>query len=184
MKKTVLILGAIVFTLVGCMGVQVKAPEKPFKVDIAMRLDVYQHVQKDIDSIESIVTGTDKAGGTLVQSFLDRVTATAYAQDIDPAIEEAALRRKARYGEIVSLEKQGMLGESGLGLVEIRKNSSASMVKLVNDENSDRMIIYKGIAEKNGTTVEGVQKVYAARLQDDAPSGTPVEIVKRNWQIK
>jgi len=36
-----------VFLTVGCAKVQVQAPKEPIKVDISMRLDVYQHVEKD-----------------------------------------------------------------------------------------------------------------------------------------
>ena len=42
---------------VGCAKVRVEAPKEAFKVDISMRLDIYQHVGKDIDSIENIVSG-------------------------------------------------------------------------------------------------------------------------------
>lgn len=185
MKRAIFVLIPILFLAISCASVQVKAPKEPIKIDISMRLDVYQHVQQDIDAIEDIVTGSDKEekpiGG---QSLLDYVTATAYAQGIDSALEEAALRRKARYSEIVSLERQGMLGESSSGTLVIRKRSSASVSKLVDEENSDRMLIYRGIAEKNRTSVKDVQKIYATRLQNDAPPGTPIEIGYGNWQIK
>src|SRR3989338_15566 len=46
---------------------------------------------------------------------------------------------------------------------------------LVNSENSDRMIIYNALSQKNGAPLEDVQKIYAKRLQDDAPAGTPIE---------
>jgi uncharacterized protein YdbL (DUF1318 family) len=37
------------------------------------------------------------------------------------------------------------------------------------------MVIYQSIANKNGTSIEQVQNLYAKRLQSDAPGGTPVE---------
>ena len=39
------------------------------------------------------------------------------------------------------------------------------------------MIIYKSVAAKNNTPVEEIKKVYAQRLQADAPSGTPIEVL-------
>lgn len=185
MKKVVIVLGAILFLTAGCVGVRVKAPEKPFKVDIAMRLDVYQHVQNDIDAIENVVKGSRKEESKpIVQSFLDFLTPTAHAEGLDSAIEEAALRRNSRYSEIISLEKEGVLGESALGMIVIRKNADDSINKLVSEENSDRMMIYKGIAEKNRTSIENVQMMYGARLQNGAPAGTPVESSENEWHVK
>ncbi len=185
MRKVVLLAGLTLLFMAGCVGVEVKAPKEPIKVDITMRLDVYQHVQQDIDSIESIVTGSDKLGPAVSQqSFLDRLVPTAHAQTIDPEVEKAALRRKARYEKIVSLEKQGILGENLSGLVVARKVTDPSAAAIADEENSDRMAIYRGIAKKNGTSVESVQKLYAERLQLDAPAGTPLEKSPGNWQIK
>ena len=50
MKKIFLACCAVVIGL-GCARVRVEAPKEAIKVDISMRLDVYQHVQKDIDEI-------------------------------------------------------------------------------------------------------------------------------------
>ena len=57
------VVGSLV--LGGCASVQVNAPKEPIKMDISMRLDVYQHVVKDIDDIESIVAGGGKVGHLL-----------------------------------------------------------------------------------------------------------------------
>lgn len=186
MKKLSVILVVAVFLTIGCATVRMQAPKDPIKVDISMRLDVYQHVQKDINSIEDIVTGSDKKKKLTGQESLLKciIVNTAYAQDLSPAVEEAVLRRKARYAELTSLEQSGVIGENSMGMAVIRKPSDASAEKLVNYENSDRNLIYKELAAKNGTSVADIQKVYAARLQNDAPSGTPIEIANGNWQIK
>jgi hypothetical protein len=76
---------------VGCARVQVRAPKDPIKLDISMRLDVYQHVEKDIDAIENIVSGSGDQG------FLDVFVKEAYAADeLSPEVEQAALRRRDR----------------------------------------------------------------------------------------
>ncbi|NQT06124.1 MAG: YdbL family protein [Candidatus Omnitrophica bacterium] len=181
--KLLLIFG--LFFVIGCATLKVKAPEEAIKVDISMRLDIYQHVQNDIDAIESIVTGSDdkkKPGDD--QSMLNYIVGTAYAQDLSSGLEEAALRRKARYGEITPLEQAGVLGESNSGLIVIRGSADSSISNLVSDENNDRIFIYKGIAKKNGTSVSEVQKIYAERLQGSAPSGTPIETSSGSWRIK
>jgi uncharacterized protein YdbL (DUF1318 family) len=61
--------------------------------------------------------------------------------------------------------------------------------ELIGAENKDRMVIYKALAAKNNTSLEGIQKVYAQRLQDDAPSGTPVEVLSEasnsyKWKVR
>jgi hypothetical protein len=48
----------ILFLSVGCARVRVEAPKEAIKLDISMRLDIYQHVAKDIDAIEDIVSGS------------------------------------------------------------------------------------------------------------------------------
>ncbi|MFH1753937.1 MAG: YdbL family protein [Candidatus Omnitrophota bacterium] len=173
----------LVFT-VGCATVKMKAPSEPIKVDISMRLDVYQHVQNDIDAIESIVSGSGEAQGAGDHSFLSLFVKDAYAEDLSSRIEKAALRRKARHSELSLLQGQGVVGESNAGLVVVRKPGEPSADRLVADENSDRMIIYNEIASKNGTSVASVQKLYAQRLQGDAAAGTPIQSESGGWTLK
>jgi uncharacterized protein YdbL (DUF1318 family) len=185
MKQISLIVGTCVLLVVGCATVKVQAPKEPIKVDITMRLDVYQHVQNDINAIEDLVTGAGKTQAVPQnQSLLNRFTGIAYAQDLSPEVEQAALRRKNRYSELIALEQAGTVGETSSGLVTVKAAGDSAVEKLVRDENNDRMVIYKEIASKNGTSVEDVQKLYAERLQKDAPSGTPIEAGSGNWQIK
>jgi uncharacterized protein YdbL (DUF1318 family) len=51
------------------------------------------------------------------------------------------------------------------------------------------MVIYREVARKNGASVEEVQKLYAKRLQSDAPAGTPIEVLdaatgRYQWKVK
>jgi len=168
----------------GCARVSVQAPKDPIKVDISMRLDIYQHVQNDIDEIENMVTGS--AGSSKgPRSFLRNFLVTeAYADEgLSPEVRQAALRRKERYSELVALEEQGIIGENKSGLIEVRK-VGAKIAFPITEENNDRMIIYQAVAEKNGSPVGEVQKIYAKRLQSHAPSGTPIEIEGQGWTIK
>ncbi len=185
MRSLRLVLIAILFFVIGCATVRVQAPKEPIRVDISMRLDVYQHVMSDIDAIEDIVTGKSESGlpGD-DQSMLDIFVGTAYAQDLDSTIQAAALRRKGRYGSLSSLLASGVLGESSMGLVVIRGSADTAARRVADGENNDRMAIYKGIATKNGTSIADVQKVYAKRLQGRAPSGTPIERSSGNWSTK
>ena len=110
----------------------------------------------------------------------------AYAEDaLSAEVESAAIRRRDRKPELVSLEKEAVIGENKSGLVEIRDSARAnsSVEKLVGDENSDRMIIYQSVAKKNQVTLAEIQKMYAKRLIEDAPAGAPVE-TSNGWKIK
>lgn len=184
MKRFLFGLAAAIFA-VGCARLSVQGSKEPIKVDISMRLDVYQHVAKDIDVIEDIVSGgkDKKKDPDDNQGFLGLFFASAYAQEgLSPEVEQAALRRKARLEELYVLEGKGVVGENKIGLVEIRDfaQASGSDSQLIQAENSDRMVIYKAVAAKNNTSVEEVQELYAKRLRSDAPSGTPVEVFNEN----
>ena len=194
MRIAILLALGLVFSL-GCARVRVEAPKEAFKVDINMRLDVYQHVEKDINDIESIVSGgkaPEKSVAKDKQSLLSSFITCAYAEDgLSPEVEQAALSRKGRYSELTSLEEKGIVGENKLGLVVVRNPGAADapVEKIVSAENSNRMDIYQAIAKKNGTSVEEVQKLYAKRLQRDVVSGTPIEVLNEStgqysWQTK
>jgi len=193
MKISLFFLLSAVFIL-GCARVRVEAPKEPIKVDISMRLDIYQHVTKDIDDIENIVSGAKTAPEKKdKQSGLNYFMATAFAQEVglSPEVEQAALRRKDRRAELNSWQEKGVAGENKSGLVEIRspEKADSSVKSLVEAENNDRMTIYQAIAKKNGTSVGDVQELYAKRLQNNAPSGTPIEVLNEatgsyEWQLK
>lgn len=172
--------------LLGCARVAVEAPKEPIKVDITMRLDIYQHVVKDLEAVDDIVYGPaekQKAGDD--RSFLN-LFENAYAEEsLGSEVEQAALKRKGRLPALTAWERKGVVGENLLGLVEIRNSSLATgeVEELVRQENADRMAIYNSLAARNNVTVEEVQKVNAQRQQEKAPSGTPIE-TKEGWKIK
>ncbi len=194
MKKTIIWVMFAAAIGLGCARVNVGGSKEPIKVDIAMRLDIYQHVQKDIDSIENIVAGdkkqpVKKSGG---QSFLNCLVENVYAQDnLSPEVEQAALRRKDRRDTLSSWEAKAVVGENKQGLVSIRNSGQADSAVngLVESENADRMLIYRSLSEKYGESLEQIQKVYAEKLANQAPAGTPVETLNSptgsyEWKIK
>ncbi|MFA5117663.1 MAG: DUF1318 domain-containing protein [Candidatus Omnitrophota bacterium] len=189
-----LVLTVVIFVvMLGCARVRVEAPREPIKVDISMRLDIYQHVAKDIDDIENLVTGgaSQKDIKTNGRSLLDLRVGAAYAQEsLSPEVEKAAISRRDRRAALSEWEGKGVIGENRSGLVEIRAIAQADegVSALVSEENSDRAVIYQALARKNNTSVEEVQKIYAQRLQADAPAGTPLETVnaagQSQWKTK
>lgn len=191
MKKFLFIL-CIIF-VISCARLRVEAPREPIKVDVSMRLDIYQHVVNDINNIEDIVSGSGKKTGLKdKESLLNCFVNNAYAaQPLEPEVENAALRRKDRKLELASWQSKGVAGENSKGLLEIKdtKNANYLLEELIKAENNDRMIIYKSLAQKNDISLEEMQSLYAKRLQDDAPSGTPIELLNDNtgeskWEFK
>lgn len=192
MRAAILTALFLLVFILGCASVEVKAPKEPFKVDVSMRLDVYQHVAKDVEEIENMVSNPSAVTADGLHSFLPFRTEVAYAQEgMGPDVEEAVSGRKSRYQEVAKLESSGIIGENKNGLIEVRVPGKAdeNTLSLVTAENRDRMTVYRGIAHKNGTNVLDVQRVYAKRLQKDAPSGCPVEAMdemtgKASWGVK
>ena len=168
MKNIFIVLIALV-AFFGCARVRVEAPKEPIKLDISMRLDIYQHVAKDIDAIEGIVSGNETKPAVGKQgTWLGVFVKDAYAQEsLSPEVEKAAYSRRDRRPQLVSLEESGAVGENNLGLVEIKQNVDSSVNALVDAENADRMVIYKAIAAKNGVSVEEVQQIYAKKIQEN-----------------
>jgi uncharacterized protein YdbL (DUF1318 family) len=179
-KKLLFVMLVGVVVSLGCARVKFEAPKDPIKVDISMRLDVYQHVEKDIDQIENIVSGKkeEKAVSKDKQSLLGLVS-IAYAQDsgLSPEEEQAALRRKDRLAQLISFEQNGVIGEDKSGYVQIRSRATPDTAAndLVRKENEDRKIIYDALALRNGVSVDDIQRLYAKRLQANVASGTPIE---------
>lgn len=189
--KNLFILMFTLAAVLGCARVKVEGSKEPIKVDISMRLDVYQHVMKDIDAIEDIVSGEKENSGKAGSSSRIGIQfiREAYAQpELSPEVENAALRRRDRAGELSKWESKGVIGENKMGLLEMRDLAFGSQVgQLINEENSDRMLIYESLAAKNNTSVASIQQIYATRLQNDAPAGTPIEVKGASgyeWKIK
>ena len=184
MFKRIAVIISVLFMTVGCVSIQVKPPKDPIKVDLTMRLDVYQHVEKDINAIEDMVSGPDKPVGK--QSWLPSLVNEAYAEDgFGPDVEEAAAGRKARKAQVMSLLAKGAIGENSRGMLEpgLQGKSDPAAAEVIKAENKDRAIIYRAIARKNGTSYEEVAEMYSKRLQNDAPSGAPIE-TPSGWQTK
>ncbi len=183
MKEFLVVVASAVF-LAGCAHITVDAPKEPIKLDVTMRLDIYQHIQSDIDDIENMVSGSGKkAQAKDKHSFLELLITNAYAQEgLGAQVQEAVERRKARRDELIALEESGAIGENSSGMVVVKK-PAGNAAALVSAENADRKAIYQAVADKNGSSADEVAALYAKRLQNDAPSGTPIE-TDGGWQIK
>lgn len=171
--------------LLGCARVTVDS-KQPIKVDVTMRLDIYQHVAKDVTAIEDMISAPSASKGKT--SFLSFGVNEAYAQeepDFPSDVKAAIERRKERRLTLTSWEAKGAIGENTRGLVEVKDASAGSEVSnLVQEENSDRNSIYNYVASKNGASEDETGKLFAKRIQADAPQGTPIEAPDGSWNIR
>jgi hypothetical protein len=141
--------------LAACAGPTVNlATPQPIKVDIAMRLDVYQHAKEA--SKKSTPTST---------------TST------DPA--EA---RRNRMADIQTFKNSRLVGEGRDALLAIRVETPGDygdfIRKTVDAENTDRMALMKSDAEKQKTSLPQIQTKQASLAAKLAFKGEWIEVIK------
>ena len=130
------------------------ATPQPIKVDIAMRLDVYQHAKEAAKkSSSSVATGTDPA--------------------------EA---RRNRMADIQTFKNSRLVGEGRDALLAIRVDTPGDygdfIRKTVDAENADRMALMKADAEKQKTSLPQIQIKQASLAAKLAFKGEWIEVVK------
>ncbi|MEA3209919.1 MAG: hypothetical protein QOE70_2976 [Chthoniobacter sp.] len=130
------ILLVLALALAGCEGVSVDlGTQQPLKVDIAMKLDVYQH---------SDAPGAKKTSA--------------------PALDVATTRRN-RLSEIQALKNQRLIGENHAGYVEVRNlppGKFGEYVRVtVDDENGDRGRLIERLAKEKNITVADAERQQA-----------------------
>jgi uncharacterized protein YdbL (DUF1318 family) len=179
MKKVLFILLSI--ALFGCAKVNLQTSQ-PLKVDINMRVDVYQHVAKDVESIQDQIYGsTPKQINAII------LIENAYAQEYSSQVTTAIENRKNRRITIEDYFSKGYIGETKDAHLAVRPSVPAQLrstvESTVNDENNDRRVIYQSIADKNGADIAQTQKVFFDDDYKRAPAGSWFEMAG-GWKQK
>lgn len=167
MKRLLVIF--IILILFGCAKLSVETT-KPIKVDISMRVDVYQHVVKDVESIEDQIYGNKEKQLNFIFG-----SSIVYAQD-SSNVDAAIQRRKDRASEIEGYFAKGYIGENKDALLEdisgsIPADIRARIKSLITQENKDREILHQSTAKKNSVNVSEVRKIFFQNHYKRAPSG-------------
>jgi len=141
--------------LTACAGPTVNlATPQPIKVDIAMRLDVYQHAKE-----------------------ASKKSTSSVATSIDPA--EA---RRNRMADIQTFKNSRLVGEGRDALLAIRVETPGDygdfIRKTVDAENADRMALMKSDAEKQKASLPQIQTKQASLAAKLAFKGEWIEVVK------
>lgn len=166
------LLACFLFLCLSCARVDVQT-SKPIQLDINMRVDVYQHVVKEVDSIEDQIYGDDGNKVNRIFGFSN----CAYAADYNEnELEEVVNRRKARGGLIEQLMDTGAIGENREAFLEERSGLDSSMQRIVVEENQDRAKMYAILARKNGVSISDIKKVVFQDHYNRARSGWWFEV--------
>jgi uncharacterized protein YdbL (DUF1318 family) len=174
----------MVFT--ACVTVNIYFPAAEVK-------EAAEEIAKDVRGMESGQDSMDANPGN-TRSFLNLIS-TAYAQQelsvSNATIRQIKARMKSRYNQLSPFFKQGVLGESGRGLLVIKNLSGinlkdkAQVKRLVDAENSDRMALYKAVSKALNISVSEiarVQEIFSEEWQKTAPKGTWIETRTGQWR--
>lgn len=145
---------AAVSWLASCQGPQVRlATEEPLKVDIAMRVDIYQH---PLPQTAPAVAGQGRSA-TSPES-----------------------RRRNRMAEIQELKNSRLVGEGRDGLLVLLQKPPGDygnyVSKLVEEENADRMEIMRQIAQDTKKPLPEIQRTQAEEWRQRSFSGEWIEV--------
>jgi uncharacterized protein YdbL (DUF1318 family) len=128
------------------------ATNEPIKVDINMKLDVYQHGDKT-----------------------PKVTAPTKATS-----DDLSVRRRNRMGELQLLKDSRLIGENHLGLLTVRNAPPGEYGKYVQQtvkaENSDREAEMQRLAKERHVSIEDLRKQEAELTRANAFNGEWVEV--------
>ena len=148
-------------------------------------LDFVEGKTDDLPGLEEAVEGEPVSHLQRVLNAIDPIQ-TVYADELkvttSPLIKEIAVKMRERNTKIEAMKKQGCLGETNRGYVELRdcdavkepaKRNEAQ--KLVAEENKDRKALYAEMARLNkdidGVNVARVERIFAMQRLSRGKSG-------------
>ncbi|MGJ8653960.1 MAG: DUF1318 domain-containing protein [Opitutaceae bacterium] len=88
---------------------------------------------------------------------------------------------EARLPALMELKLSGKVGENSKALVEARKKLEDSELKIVSEENADRMAHYHMLAERLSVPVLVVQKKRAEQIRSNSPRGIWIQSKTGAW---
>jgi uncharacterized protein YdbL (DUF1318 family) len=150
--------GRILFALsivgvAGCQSIPIDvSTAEPVKVDIAMKVDVYQHADPG---------ATKKV-------------------EVRPPPADVAKSRRNRMAEIQILKNSRIVGENHAGYLEVRNSPPGEygdyVRSTVDAENADRARLIEKLSKEKGLPVAEVEKQQAELFRKDAFAGEWVEV--------
>lgn len=105
-------------------------------------------------------------------------------KEMTPEISAAIKSRQARFTELENLKARNQVGENNRGYVSVLSGDAAAVVE---NENRDRAVIYRAIADQNGLGATGMQvieTVFAEVQREKAGSGESIQLPGGEWVKK
>ncbi len=171
-----------ILAISGCRVETVGDPNRPIKIEAHITIDIRQ-VKETVSSIEDMVSGKQPVKAAPDKNSKSLLVEYAYAQDeVQAAIES----RKARYQTIKDYKRQGLIGENNKGYLTAFSEDS-TVKNLVEQENRDRIIIYKSIVEQKGypkDAISQIEDVSAQEQRDRAEAGEKIQLKSGEWTTK
>ncbi|MGK0185030.1 MAG: antitoxin (DNA-binding transcriptional repressor) of toxin-antitoxin stability system [Verrucomicrobiales bacterium] len=147
-RRTALAMAAALFVSCSSLPDVNLTTDEPLKVDISVRLDVYQHEGKEGESSATAATDTGEEA--------------TISDDAKVSADLVAKRKRDRMEEIQVLKNNRLVGENHRGLLTIRKlpleKYGDYVKKTVEDENYDRNYLMRVEAKERGTLLHTVQE--------------------------
>lgn len=179
-------------TQTACVTVNVNFPESAVQkaTDDYVR-DLYRAKEKGKAAPSSEQSA---APASKLTSFFSLVS-DAYADDFkvqSAKADQIKTRLKSRLDDLIAQKRSGNVGESNDGKLVVKATGLPPLLMkkvktLVEEDNSDRMDLYKEVAELNGLGSSGVstvQKSFARSFQSISPSGTWIQDSDGHWTRK
>jgi len=106
-------------------------------------------------------------------------------KDLDKAFaDEDQQKPKGNYKAVKAMVDRQAAGITNRAMLEERTGATDDDRILIADENAKRMKRFRDIAKENGTTLEAVQKRYAAKMREKIPAGAWYQDDSGKWQQK
>ena len=106
-------------------------------------------------------------------------------KDLDKAFaDENAQSPKGDFRVAKGLLDRKVAGLTGLAMLEARPGASDDDKIAIADENARRLKRFSEVAKKNGTSIEAVQRRYAAKMREKLPAGIWRQDDAGSWQQK
>ena len=105
--------------------------------------------------------------------------------DLDKAFaDEDQQKPKGNYKAVKEMVDRKAAGFTNRAMLEERTGATDDDRILIAEENAKRMKRFSEIAKSNGTTLETVQKRYAAKIREKIPAGSWYQDDAGKWQQK
>ena len=106
-------------------------------------------------------------------------------KDLDKAFaDEDQQKPKGNYKAVKEMVDRKAAGFTNRAMLEERTGATDDDRILIAEENAKRMKRFSEIAKSNGTTLETVQRRYAAKIREKIPTGSWYQDDAGKWQQK